>query len=442
VLPHVQLSTKPLRYPSAIPTSGLKLWVNADNYAAGTTITNGQIVPAVNNQFNLGGNVVATGSTNVVNWYGGKAFDFSQGDSNWFQTANNAGITGNSSSTIILVGAPYNGTTTLNATNYNIGISWGGTGTYTSRAIATANNVIRTVHYVNDPVGAIPISYNRPAVYSVRDNSTSTIFNSTTYEGNDTTLTSRGYALNTIDGPVRIGLWKDGGNYRFGYIAEALVYDRYLTDAEILSIQTYFKAKHSIPGGYAASFPAATTSELNYAWFPTGNYIFRAGTMTGNQTLEVGAVNYYDSARFAKVFSSPFRSTATLNKVDVNIPFNKILVQRNDGVYKGLVRFGSNQVYNTTSNVGLLGDSGINTGNWSPRTTVATRVILGIAGGHGIYSLAQNSCSWGSADSAVGAGWTGATCGAYPNDLAWGTGVNDAAQYTNLSGTWEHWIAW
>jgi hypothetical protein len=144
------------------------------------------------------------------------------------------------------------------------------------------------------------------------------------------------------------------------------------------------------------------------------------------------APNMADGKSWVKVFSSPYSSTATINEIGNSIDFEGFLVQRNDAASRAYSYFGAKQLYNTRSSTDLT----------SGGTKSGFRVYLGQAGGHGFYNTVQSPCSWGDSNGAVGAGWNGSTCGSFPNGLIWGTGQSGTPNYTNLSGTWEHWIWW
>lgn len=163
-----------------------------------------------------------------------------------------------------------------------------------------------------------------------------------------------------------------------------------------------------------------------------GSYYFKYGSMSSAVLLEFQA-EYYESKPFCCVFRSPYNSTATTNRLDLNIPMKGLLVQRDTLDLRAAVYWSTPITYNTISGVGNnTADSGY----------AYRRVLLGGAGSHGLYNTTQQSCNWGDSVGAVGAGWTGATCGTWPNALQWGTGQSGTATYTNLSGTWSHWIFW
>jgi hypothetical protein len=180
------------------------------------------------------------------------------------------------------------------------------------------------------------------------------------------------------------------------------------------------------------SNPFASPEEAQKFGYPAGNYYFKSGSMGSAELLEF-APNYYEGKPFCCVFRSPYRSTATTNKIGLNIPMGGLLVQRDTLDLRAAVYWSAPITYNS------VGGSGNNTADsgHTPR-----RVILGFAGGHGIFATNQDQCSWGSATGAIGAGWDGSTCGSFPNDLIWGTGRSDTATYENRSGVWSHWITW
>ena len=161
-------------------------------------------------------------------------------------------------------------------------------------------------------------------------------------------------------------------------------------------------------------------------------YYFKYGSMSSAVQLEFQN-NYYEGKPFCRVFTSPYNSTATVNRLDLSIPMAGLLVQRDTLDIRAAVYWSTPIVYNTVSGTGNnTADSGY----------AYRRVLLGGAGSHGIYNTGQQSCNWGDSIGAVGAGWTGTTCGSWPNALQWGTGQSGTATYTNMSGTWSHWIYW
>lgn len=184
----------------------------------------------------------------------------------------------------------------------------------------------------------------------------------------------------------------------------------------------------------AGSFTSPFLSPLQAANFgaPNGEYWFQSSTMSSPVFAEYRK-NYYESRSWIKVFQSAVSSPASTNLIDNGITMAGLLVQRNSLDIRAAVYWSTPISYDSVSGSGNNNaDSG-----YSPR-----RVILGYEGGHGIYNTAQSKCSWGDSSGAVGAGWTGSTCGSFPNDLKWGTGQSGSATYLNISGTWSHWITW
>lgn len=161
-------------------------------------------------------------------------------------------------------------------------------------------------------------------------------------------------------------------------------------------------------------------------------YFFRSGSMSAPISLEFHN-DYYEGRPFCRVFQSSYNSTATLNRLDLNIPMAGLLVQRDTLDIRAAVYWSTPIVYNTLSGIG---------NNTANSGYPYRRVLLGGAGSHGLYNTSQQSCNWGDSVGSVGAGWTGTTCGSWPNALQWGTGQSGTATYTNLSGTWSHWIYW
>lgn len=195
------------------------------------------------------------------------------------------------------------------------------------------------------------------------------------------------------------------------------------------SARGFEKNRRDVINGNSASFPVSSPQELMDSGAQSGNYFFRPPGLSQSVNLYYSA-NLEDSKGWVRVFSSPFRGTATVNFVGFDIPWKGILVQRNDNSFRGYTYFSNAQLYNErTSTATSTG------GNKS-----GYRIYIGRSGGHGIYNTSQNPCSWQNASGAIGAGYNG-TCGDFPNDLVWGTGDGDPF-YANTSGTWEHWIWW
>ena len=186
----------------------------------------------------------------------------------------------------------------------------------------------------------------------------------------------------------------------------------------------------STPNG-SINKPFLSPVQAQNLGYSAGTYNFKAGAMSAPVLLEYQP-NYYESKPFCLVFRSPYRSTATTNKINLNIPMGGLLVQRDTLDLRAAVYWSAPITYNA---VGGAGNNTADSG-YFPR-----RVILGFPGGHGIFRTDQNQCNWGNSTGALGAGYDGGTCGSFPNDLVWGSGTGSAT-YDNRSGTWSHWVTW
>ena len=189
------------------------------------------------------------------------------------------------------------------------------------------------------------------------------------------------------------------------------------------------------PRGYAdgtLTKPFASPVQAMVMGATSGSsYYFKYGSMSSAVQLEFQN-NYYENKPFCCVFRSPYAATATTNQLNLNIPMKGLLVQRDSLDIRAAVYWSTPIVYNSLSGTGNnTADSGY----------PYRRVLLGGPGAHGIYNNTQQSCNWGDSVGAVGAGYNG-SCGTFPNGLIWGTGQSGTPIYTNLSGTWSHWIFW
>jgi hypothetical protein len=189
------------------------------------------------------------------------------------------------------------------------------------------------------------------------------------------------------------------------------------------------------PRGYAAGTstdPFASPMQAQVLGAVDGGlYYFKSGAMSAALQMEFRQ-SYYENKPFCCVFRSPYNSTATTNLLGNSIPMAGLLVQRDALDIRAAVYWSTPITYNTLSGTGNnTADSGY----------AYRRVLLGGAGSHGIYNNTQQSCNWGDSIGAVGAGYNG-TCGTFPNGLIWGTGQSGTPIYTNLSGTWSHWVYW
>ena len=230
--------------------------------------------------------------------------------------------------------------------------------------------------------------------------------------------------------PFYVGGDPLAGEHSNSRIAQVLVYNRALTVQEILQNYDAIKSRFvGELGSFNNPFPSPVFAQNNNV--PAGSYYFRSVGMSSPLLLEYQP-SYYESKPFCCVFRSPYGSTATTNRIDLNIPMGGLLVQRDALDLRAAVYWSTPITYNS------VGGSGNNTADsgYSPR-----RVMLGFGGGHGIYNINQNQCSWGSSLGGIGAGFDGGTCGTFPDNLVWGTG-NNTNTYENRSGTWSHWITW
>jgi hypothetical protein len=228
------------------------------------------------------------------------------------------------------------------------------------------------------------------------------------------------------------GGFNGGRGYHLnGSISTIRIYNRPLSPTEIYT--NYKTQASSVFERFAdgsLSYPFLSPYQAQELGAISGNsYYFKSGRMTAARLMEYRS-NYYDSKPFCCTFRSVYASSATVNEINQNIPMQGLLVQRDALDQRAAVYFNTFQQYNAVSS--LAADSGY----------AYRRVHLGSAGAHGIYNNTQNPCSWGDSDGAIGAGWDGGTCGSFPNDLKWGTGVSGTPVYTNRSGTWSHWVTW
>jgi hypothetical protein len=226
----------------------------------------------------------------------------------------------------------------------------------------------------------------------------------------------------------------DASRWFNGNIANVQIYNRALSQSEILQNYNAQKSRN-LPGSLYNPFLSPVQAQNS--GYAAGSYYFKSGAMSSPLLLEYQP-NYYESKPFCCVFRSPYESTATTNRIDLSIPMGGLLVQRDALDLRGAVYWSTPITYNSVGGTGNnTADSGTGYAGSNSR-----RVMLGFAGGHGLFSTSQQQCNWGTATGAIGAGWNGSTCGAFPNGLIWGTGRSDTATYENRSGTWSHWVTW
>lgn len=208
-----------------------------------------------------------------------------------------------------------------------------------------------------------------------------------------------------------------------------------VTNSTVFSGVSFANVGLTVGAGAANTFGSSTnpfTSPVQAQAMnaPAGTYYFKPAGLGTAYQIEYQP-RYFDGYPWCCVFRSPYGSTATTNLLGNSLTMKGLLVQRDTLDWRAAVYWNSNQVYNTTS--GLNADSG-----W----VGARKVMLGYAGGHGIYNSNQTPCGWSTGTNSLGAGYTGSTCGSFPNTLYWGTGYIDTSTYANRSGTWSHWIYW
>ena len=188
---------------------------------------------------------------------------------------------------------------------------------------------------------------------------------------------------------------------------------------------------------YSASHPLLTypyvfrdCAEIDGLALGAGWYWFKDHNMTKPE------YTYFRSDYWALAFSSKTYGNASFDLINKGVGWNYLRVQSKDNAHSNRVWFASKQDYATR------GNSATSTSSSKSGYLTGMRVYLGAAGGHGIYSTSQSVCNWGSAANAIGAGWDGVNCGTYPNNLIWGTGQSNSAQYTNITSgeVWEIWI--
>jgi hypothetical protein len=209
-------------------------------------------------------------------------------------------------------------------------------------------------------------------------------------------------------------------------------FERFVPSTLVSQWAAQTSIKRSVPfDGSSQENAAVSLSNFDALGNPAGTYWFRSPSMSSAMEMFYSP-NLIDSRGWVRVFSSPYSGTATTNLLGNSIDWQGILVQRSTQDIRHTAYFTTSRLYNSDSST-TTSSSGTRTG---------FRVFLGGAGAHGIYNTSQLPCNWGDSNNAVGAGWNGSSCGSFPNGLIWGTGQSGTPVYTNLSGTWEHWIYW
>jgi hypothetical protein len=185
-------------------------------------------------------------SVPVVSWGSGKAFD-QRGGNGWRSSAN-IPVTGLQPSTMVLIGEVNSPGGSANSSGYHIGLNFGFNGANKSRAIASNGSVARNVWYSNDTLMTITAALGSKDVYVLRNDTDARNFRWNTKAQTEAgTIADVSGTVYSTDGPSPLWTqWRDdnGTQYPYGYIAEWLVFNRYLTDAETARIIAYGKAKY------------------------------------------------------------------------------------------------------------------------------------------------------------------------------------------------------
>jgi hypothetical protein len=242
---------------SDVTSTGLLTQASAENLSVGTSYsTLTPIAGSIGGSYvgrRGGGGTAPTydgslQSVPVVSWGTGKAFD-QRGMNGWRSTAN-IPVVGLQPSTMILIGEVNSPSGSANSTAYHIGLNFGNNGANKSRAIASTGVVARNVWYSNDTTMTISAAIGSKDIYILRNNT-----DARNFRWNTKTQTEAGVIADVsgtqyfTDGPTPLWTqWRDdtGTQYPYGYIAEWMVFDRYLTDAEVARVIAYGKAKYGI----------------------------------------------------------------------------------------------------------------------------------------------------------------------------------------------------
>lgn len=187
-----------------------------------------------------------SGSVPVVSWGSGKAFD-QRGTYAWRSTAD-VGITGKQPSTMILIGEVNSPSGNPNGTGYHIALNFGTNGGNQTRAIASSGSVAKNVWYNNDTNMTMGAAIGVKNVYVLRNESGNNNFKWNSKSQSETGVISESVGAYNTTGPSKLFTqWRDdsGTQYPYGYIAEWMVFNRYLSDAEVTRIIDYGKAKYN-----------------------------------------------------------------------------------------------------------------------------------------------------------------------------------------------------
>jgi hypothetical protein len=241
-----------------ILSNGLATHASAENltigqsYSSLTPLNNGYMGGTYISRVGAGGSMPydtgTSGSVPVVAWGNGKAFD-QRGSYAWRSTED-VGIIGKAPSTIVLIGEVNSPSGVANTSGYHIALNFGVNGANNTRAIASTGSVARNVWYSNDTAMTISAAVGVKNVYILRNQSGNNNFRWDTKSQNESgtiAVLGGGTDYNTTGPSKLFTQWRDdsGTLYPYGYIAEWMVFNRYLSDSEVTRIIDYGKTKYN-----------------------------------------------------------------------------------------------------------------------------------------------------------------------------------------------------
>ena len=279
------------------PVAGALFWVDASTL----TLPTGSAVTTLNDLSGNNNNLTAigTGATFNVNPCNGRATLHFSGGTNCMQTTNNLGISGDVGRSWFVV-MRYN---TGNRLTMSSGVDAAGQ----SFSFETAPWINRLPAQGSDSISISgPIqTANTYQVYEASHDSGS----HTTYGYMNGALQGQvGCTLNTANTQLVIG--QCGYGYLDGDLAEVLIYNRYLSDSERQTVESYLNSKWNLNGGpviqddlpvanAAAHFDASKTTTVLRADYMAANAnepvaMWRSATGTGSaiQTTDAGRPIY------------------------------------------------------------------------------------------------------------------------------------------------------
>jgi hypothetical protein len=155
------------------------------------------------------------------------------------------------------------------------------------------------------------------------------------------------------------------------------------------------------------------TSDVQNTYGVGGN-----SNLTGQKIMVQRVPNYTDvtiGANWTLLATLNDGGAITNNQIGNSLPFTSLKAECTDSSNSTTATFSSTQLANATT--GILSNNN-------------KKVMLGYAGGTGIYNTSQNQCNWASDSGMVGAGYDG-SCGTYPTDLRTGVG-NDSDAFLDI----------